>query len=149
MWLCFPCVCVCVCVWCVCVCGVRCVCGVCVCVCVCVWCVIVCVSVCSLSPSIFFSQIVWLFSTTGGEESVAVIVIMEFDFTAFTLCPTIKGFNRCKKKYLILVTEFFHIDIPINIFRRGPGQQINQQLSQGESWFKAIWGFWASLSLRG
>lgn len=43
---------------------------------------------------------------------------MEFDFTAFTLCSTIKAFNRCKKKYLILVAEFFHIDIPINVTKQ-------------------------------
>ncbi len=32
---------------------------------------------------------------------------MEFGFTAFTLSPTIEAFNRCKKKDLLLIADFF------------------------------------------
>ncbi|KAL0153953.1 hypothetical protein M9458_050710 [Cirrhinus mrigala] len=36
---------------------------------------------------------------------------MEFDLTAFTLAPTVEVFNSCRKKDLILIAEFFDIQI--------------------------------------
>ncbi len=32
---------------------------------------------------------------------------MDFGFIAFTLSPTIEAFNRCKKKDLLLIADFF------------------------------------------
>ncbi|KAI2644687.1 Transposon Tf2-9 polyprotein [Labeo rohita] len=43
---------------------------------------------------------------------------MEFDFTAFTLCPTTEAFNRCKKKDLILIADFFDVDIPKDVTKQ-------------------------------
>lgn len=36
---------------------------------------------------------------------------MEFDFTGFTLFPTIEAFNRCKKNNLVLIAEFFDVSV--------------------------------------
>lgn len=36
---------------------------------------------------------------------------MEFDLISFTLAPTIEVFNRCRKKDLLLIADFFRIDI--------------------------------------
>ncbi len=40
----------------------------------------------------------------GGD-----VGIMEFNLTAFTLAPTVEVFNRCRKKDLVLIAEFFEI----------------------------------------
>jgi len=34
---------------------------------------------------------------------------MEFDLVSFTLAPTFEVFNRCKKKELIQIAEFFNV----------------------------------------
>ncbi len=39
------------------------------------------------------------------------VQIMEFDFSAFTLSPSIEAFNRCKKKDLLLIADFFDIAV--------------------------------------
>lgn len=36
---------------------------------------------------------------------------MAFDLTSFTLCPLLEAFNRCRKKDLIEIADFFHTDI--------------------------------------
>lgn len=36
---------------------------------------------------------------------------MEFDLTAFTLAPSTEVFNKCRKKDLLLIADFFKIDV--------------------------------------
>lgn len=36
---------------------------------------------------------------------------MEFDLLAFTLSPTTEVFHKCRKKDLILIAEFFNIEV--------------------------------------
>lgn len=36
---------------------------------------------------------------------------MEFDLTAFTLAPSIEVFNKCRKNDLLLIADFFEIDV--------------------------------------
>lgn len=54
----------------------------------------------------------------GGEESIVGVEIMEFDFTAFTLSPTIEAFNHCKKKDFILIAEFFDISVKKDVTKQ-------------------------------
>lgn len=37
---------------------------------------------------------------------------MEFDLISFTLLPTIEVYNRCRKRNLICIANFFNISIP-------------------------------------
>uniref|UniRef100_A0A8C2FDI9 SCAN box domain-containing protein n=1 Tax=Cyprinus carpio TaxID=7962 RepID=A0A8C2FDI9_CYPCA len=37
---------------------------------------------------------------------------MDFDLISFTLSPTTEEFNRCRKKDLLLIADFFNIEIP-------------------------------------
>ncbi|KAI2665219.1 Retrovirus-related Pol polyprotein from transposon 17.6 [Labeo rohita] len=37
---------------------------------------------------------------------------MEFDLLAFTLSPTTEVFHKCRKKDLLLIAEFFNIEVP-------------------------------------
>lgn len=37
---------------------------------------------------------------------------MEFDLVSFTLYPSWEVYNRCRKKDLIEIADFFHINIP-------------------------------------
>lgn len=36
---------------------------------------------------------------------------MEFDLVKFTLSPTVEEFDRCRKKDLIMIAEFFYISV--------------------------------------
>lgn len=37
---------------------------------------------------------------------------MDFDLISFTLSPTIEEFNHCRKRDLLLIADFFNIEIP-------------------------------------
>ncbi len=37
---------------------------------------------------------------------------MEFDLIKFTLSPTLEEFDRCRKKDLILIAEFYNVTVP-------------------------------------
>jgi len=43
------------------------------------------------------------------EDCVVRDLKMEFDLVSFTLAPTFEVFNRCKKKELIQIAEFFNV----------------------------------------
>ncbi|KAL0152923.1 hypothetical protein M9458_051752 [Cirrhinus mrigala] len=44
----------------------------------------------------------------GGE---VILCGMEFDLIEFTLAPSVEAFNRCRKKDLLLIAEFFNISV--------------------------------------
>ncbi len=49
---------------------------------------------------------------------------MEFDLISFTLLPTLEGYNRCRKKDLVSIADFFNI----NISRESTKQVIKEEL---------------------
>lgn len=49
---------------------------------------------------------------------------MEFDLTAFTLAPTIEVFNKCRKQDLLLIADFFYI----NVQREATKQVVKEKL---------------------
>lgn len=54
---------------------------------------------------------------------------MEFDLTAFTLMPTIEVFNRCRKKDLVLIAEFFNIRIEREATKQVLKQDLQEKLT--------------------
>lgn len=66
----------------------------------------------------------------GGEGvKKGNVEIMEFDLTAFTLMPTIEVFNRCRKKDLVLIAEFFNIRIEREATKQVLKQDLQEKLT--------------------
>ncbi len=49
---------------------------------------------------------------------------MEFDLISFTLTPTIEVFNRCRKRDLLMIADFFNINVP----REATKQVVKEEL---------------------
>lgn len=58
----------------------------------------------------------------GGAKAFSVS--MDFDLIEFSLNPTIEVYNRCRKKDLVLVADFFNISVP----KESTKQVIKEQL---------------------
>lgn len=43
---------------------------------------------------------------------------MEFDLTTFSLAPTIEAFNKCRKKDLFLIADFFNISVQRDVTKQ-------------------------------
>lgn len=55
---------------------------------------------------------------------------MEFDLVAFTLSPTTEVFERCGKKDLLLIADFFNINIPTGAVKRVIKQVLRDKLEE-------------------
>ncbi len=67
-----------------------------------------------------------VFEFSVGEESHMVLI---FDLIKFTLSPTLEEFNRCRKKYLILIAEFYNLTVP---------KEQNKQVIKGQLYGKLV-----------
>lgn len=43
---------------------------------------------------------------------------VDFGLTSFALCPSSEEFNRCRKKGLIEIADFFHVNILRDAFKQ-------------------------------
>ncbi len=53
---------------------------------------------------------------------------MEFDLLAFTLAPTTEVFNRCRKKDLLLIADFFHVGMSKDATKRVIKEELYKEL---------------------
>lgn len=55
---------------------------------------------------------------------------MEFDLVAFTLSPTTEVFERCRKKDLLLIANFFNITVPADAVKHVIKQVLREKLEE-------------------
>ncbi len=58
----------------------------------------------------------------------AFSVSMDFDLIEFSLNPTVEVYNRCRKKDLVLVADFFNISVPKSLLKQVIKEQLYDEL---------------------
>ncbi len=86
-----------------------------------------CICVLAAFTEFLFLVFAWWFSSSEGG-SRGFTMMLKFELEKFTIAPTEEQFEKCRKDDLLLIADFFDINVPRNALKRDIKEALHKEL---------------------